>query len=393
MHNKIIYIKQHSVFSSDGENGRIWREEKHVSWLNEQQFLVSWWHSSFDHYNKIQRRGSISINNVELKKFWVPKYKKNVSVLRLLGNILFSIQIFVNLIRLKNSYHTVICAYPTPESSFAATLACVILKKRLITDVRDKWPEALVSEQRISFKRFFFSLYVNLLNKVIFSHCKIFIGMSDGVLEKVKVAAKNEDKYKVITIPNTHEEKILKSKYQQSQIKKTRLTFFGTLNSQFTFDPLDNVCRHLEFKYPEILITIIGSGERLEYYKQRFSKQKNIEFTGRLNHDDLLKIADESFGFFCFYKDPVIYENHFTNKFVEYLTFGKPFIHNLSADFTLNDIQYSVGTSLNDLSFVDFIEVHYDKFNKIRNDGLLRNFYEKKNKELFISVIKNCHLP
>ena len=392
MQDKIVYIKQHSVFSTDGNNGRIWREEKHIRWLDEQKYLVSWWYSSFDHYNKIQRNGSTSIDGVELKKFWVPAYKKNVSFLRLIGNILFSMQVFLNLIKLKKEFNTVICAYPTPESSLAATLACLILKKNIIIDVRDKWPDALIRQNQVTIKYLFFKIYVNIINRFIYRYCKTYIGMSDGVLEKVKFGDSEKDKYQIVTIPNTHDSNILKIKKDVSTKKKVRLTFFGTLNSQFTLQPICNASKYLSLKYPELIITIIGSGERLDEYQRQFFDQKNIKFLGHLNHSELLEIASESFSFFCFYENPLIYENHFTNKFVEYLTLGKPFIHNLRASFTINNHEYTVGTSLNEVSLSEFVDVYFGNESTLENSKLLLNFDETKNKKMFLSVIKNCHI-
>ena len=76
-------------------------------------------------------------------------------------------------------------------------------------------------------------------------------------------------------------------------------------------------------------LVLIGTGERLEEYKQKYAKYKNINFTGRLPHESVLQyISNADFGLaqynlssahfkkFGFYFCPM--------KMIEYASLGKP---------------------------------------------------------------------
>ena len=388
MKKKIIYIKQHSVFSTDGNNGRVWREEKHVNWLLEEGYHVSWWYSSFDHYHKVQRSKVPHLIEVEYKKFWVPIYKKNVSLMRVIGNIIFSLKVFINLFIKQRSIEKIICAYPTPESSLAVAIIAKIFKKDLIIDIRDNWPESLNIYKKFSFNIYIFKKYVDLINKITFNLCNKYIGMSDGILRKVKNHRSGDSNNEIFTIPNSIDIKLLKSRKTNNSINEFRLTFFGTLNSQFTFKPLHDVCNKINAKYPKIKLTIIGSGEQFKRLSDEFAIYNCIEFLGQMNQRDLLKVADQSFGFFCFYSHPQNYENHFTNKLVEYISLDKPFIHNLKTEFTLNRLLLNIGHSLRDISLYNFIEKSFTKKLKNQSNNLFKYFDEQKNKKLFLELLK-----
>ena len=391
--NKIYYIKQHSVFSTDGNLGRPWREEKHVQWLSESGYQVHWLSSSFDHYGKVKREVVPEINGVEIQLFDVLKYKKNVSLSRLLGNWMFAFKLFFTLLLNIKNIDKIICAYPTPESSLISVLIAKLTRVTLIIDMRDNWPEALVLDSKTDLVSYLFIIYCRAINSIIFALHDQYIGMSDGVLKKVKARRKNRSDGLSLALPNTIS---IDSPVQKIPVfldpEKVFISFFGTLNSQFTFDILNESLSEIGDKFPNVIFLVIGSGERFEEYKRSFQNQPNIRFLGRRKYGEVLDIANQSSAFFCFYHNPEIFYSHFTNKLIEYLQFGKPFIHNLKSEFFLNNIPYLVGCSTLDISLVDFVEklvdgVGYNNFDFAKNYDL-SEFYESVVKEKFIKVIK-----
>ena len=353
---KIYYIKQHSVFSTDGLIGRLWREEMHVSWLANAGHSVLWLSSDFDHYGKIKRNATPSIEGVEVRQFSVPVYKKNVSISRLLGNWIFAFKLFFFLIFNFKKIDKIICAYPTPESSLVCVLVAKVTRLKLILDIRDNWPEALVSCPKNDLVTKLYVTYVNSLNYLIFTLHDTFIGMSDGVLRKVKTYRHSKTKELCLALPNT-----ISGDRQVTKIpveldgSKVYISFFGTLNSQFAFDIFSEILSEIEERFPQVVFLVIGNGELYENFKYNFAHQDNLCFLGRKKYGEVLAIAEKSSAFFCFYQNPLNYDSHFTNKLIEYIQFGKPFIHNLKNDFYLNGVRYEVGCSTQDIPLVEFV--------------------------------------
>jgi len=354
---RIFYVKQHSVFSTDGQSGRLWREEKHAHWLSEAGHKVLWLTSDFDHYGKVRRQITPDIEGVEVRQFSVPQYKKNVSITRLLGNWLFAIQLLFLLLLRRKRIDKIVCAYPTPESCLICVLVSKLTCLPLIIDMRDNWPEALASGSRLSLVAKLFIAYSNSLNFIIFSLHGYYIGMSDGVLKKIKLLRKNKLTELCLALPNTIS---IDSQVKEIPVSlengKVYISFFGTLNSQFTFDMLSDSLNEIKQKYPHVIFLIVGDGERYDEYKKAFCGFPNVQFLGRKKYGEVLYIAHKSSAFFSFYNNPDIYASHFTNKLIEYLQFGKPFIHNLKRDFFLNNVRYEVGYSVLDISLVQFVK-------------------------------------
>ncbi len=390
--NKIFYVKQHSVFSTDGNTGRLWREEKHMHWLAKAGYKVLWISSNFDHYSKVKRHVIPEIEGVEIRQFVVPSYKKNVSLSRLIGNWFFAIRLFIFLMLNRKMIGKLICAYPTPESSLICVLVSKITGIPLIIDMRDNWPEALVYGSNLSIVARLFKSYCNMLNKIIFVLHNQFIGMSDGVLKKIKPNIRNKPKSLCLALPNTITTDSLISEIPVSLAPdKIYISFFGTLNSQFKFDIFDNNLSEIETRFPNVTFLVVGNGERYKEYKQSFSEKKNIQFLGRIKYGEVLSIASQSRAFFCFYHNPETFKSHFTNKIIEYMQFGKPFIHNLDCDFYLNDIKYRVGCSMLDISLIDFIEKLIEGNGRDdfidKNTSALKEFNESTVKMKFLKVI------
>jgi len=368
----------------------MWREEKHVHWLASAGHSVLWLSSDFDHYRKIKRCITPSIEDVEVRQFSVPEYKKNVSIARLLGNWVFAFKLFFFLLMNFKKIDKIICAYPTPESSLVCVMVAKLMRLSLDIDMRDNWPEALVSDSKQGVVAKIFVTYVDVLNYVIFNLHDQYIGMSDGVLRKVIVWRKGKKTKRCLALPNTISEDGQVSKIPvELEGGKVYISFFGTLNSQFTFDIFFKCLPEITTKFPEVVFLIIGNGEFFKKFKQSFKSHKNLIFMGRKKYGEVLDIADQSKAFFCFYRNPVNYDSHFTNKLIEYLQFEKPFIHNLKSQFFLNDVRYTVGCSTKDVSFVSFVEdIVINKGRAYKNDIDLTEFSEPVVKAKFLGIIE-----
>ena len=387
----IVYIKQHSVFSSDGNSGRMWREEKHVKWLEENGYNIEWISSDFDHYGKTKRKPIPDTKRVSIRFLSTLGYSKNVSLKRLVGNWQFSIKLLMHLFYNKKRIDKIICAYPTPESSLICVLFSRLTGTPLIIDMRDNWPEAIVSSVKGPVARCFI-FYCRILNHFVFNWHHRFIGMSDGVLRKVIKFSGARDGL-ALAIPNAVDLDVSeKLEHYQLDSQRKYISFFGTLNSQFNFDALHCALDEIRQKFPEVVFLIVGDGENYEGVSREFSAVPNVLVLGRLQYSQVLSIAKQSIGFFCFYTNVRAFECHFTNKLVEYLYFGKPFLHNLQSNFSLNGQRIVVGRSLREITLVDFVSVCLIENEKSKEAGLFGGdlpieFSEVSTKSKFLELL------
>ena len=347
----IVYIRQQSCFSSDSSNGREWREEIQIKTLAKEN-NVTWVSSDFDHYAKSKRsQPKLNIKNVEILLLKSFAYKKNISFSRVLSNLLFSINLVFFLVKNLNKFDLVICAYPTPESAFISSLFSKLFSKKCIIDVRDKWPDAFIEKEK-SLLAPIFKIYCDFLNFFIFNFSSSQICMSDSMMN---FAERYSKKTKKITVLNNIS--FIHNPMNDNKAPSLKLVFYGSINNQFSFDELVNLSNEAEIKYPNLKIYIIGDGEMLGEVKNKFKESKNIIFKAKMSFRDLKDFCKDANGYFVFYRNLEVFQNHFTNKIIEFCFSGLPVLHNLDQRFSVNGKDISFGYSLNEISCSAFLKI------------------------------------
>lgn len=123
---KVLLIRHSEVNPLDGKSPRLLRTGQLAKYLDAEGIDVIWLTSTFNHFNKTQRR----IKKSQFKLFtgsliefiYTPGYNSNLSIARLFDHFIFGIKSFIFVLRKKEKVDVIITSYPTITSSFLIAL-------------------------------------------------------------------------------------------------------------------------------------------------------------------------------------------------------------------------------------------------------------------------------
>ncbi len=146
--------------------------------------------------------------------------------------------------------------------------------------------------------------------------------------------------------PNTPPKSVFQKKCTQdgkSSEKKLILISVGSLSQQLSYYTMFDAIKELRKDYPDIVLKIIGGGEKEDEYKKYVAKnflQDNVVFLGRLPHSTVMEnMSDASIGL-ALYSGKWNF-NYFGDsmKVREYVGFGLPVI-TTDTHSTVDDIRF-----------------------------------------------------
>ena len=292
-------------------------------------------YSEFDHKKKIYNR----VNDDR----WIPirtiKYKKNLSIKRMISHFLFGMKTASIIKELKPDL--IYVAVPPNSAAFFASKIAKKLNSRLIVDVVDLWPESLVIPQRIKW------LATPML--------KIWKNLRESPLKNANVVMLECNLYKEYLPKNKFiDEKtctVYLSKLDQfNEINELtsycndvlNICYIGSINHIVDFDFLLKFLFEMKKNKP-VKLHIIGLGEKKEWL---ISKLNELE----IPYIDYGEIYDESeknkimlgcdFGFNIYKNQTIIGLSY---KSVDYFSAGLPLINSIKGDTWKLVEQYNAG--------------------------------------------------
>ena len=175
------------------------------------------------------------------------------------------------------------------------------------------------------------------------------------------------------------------------------VVYCGNIGYQTDFETIFKSSILLQ-KNKNIKFVIAGSGPRLNYYKNKFSSNKNIRFVGWLdgvNLKVLMNLAD--LGLIS-YRNDINFLLNIPNKFPEYLSYGIPVLCGLKGEMgritesancgfvyeegNFNELASLIEKLSNDCLLIDklsmnCLKMHKDMFDSKKNITKFCNFLEK----------------
>ncbi|EJC3724244.1 hypothetical protein MYY15_000162, partial [Enterococcus faecium] len=126
------------------------RQVYFANWLNSNGYDVDYYTADFDHISKEYNMGE-KLPDIG-HYIHVPAYKKNISINRIISNMVFAKKILNKL--KKNKPDVVICLIPSNFLGVAIkSYRKINPKATIIIDVLDMWPESLpITKQRVILK-------------------------------------------------------------------------------------------------------------------------------------------------------------------------------------------------------------------------------------------------
>lgn len=281
-------------------------------------------YSKFSHTTKKYR----IIEGEDLIGIKPKKYKKNISVNRVISHIDFSIK--VKKIIKKENPDLIYVAIPPNILGYTVILLSHKMGIKTIVDIVDIWPEALPIPSPINM---ILNLTVGKLWKSLRSYC---INRSDCIISESEYFKKklklNED-VNVIHLCKLENNIDISNRYKIIDKNYTKITigYLGSMNSIYDFDSLIEICKKIK-KYRDIKLVIIGDGERKEWLLDQLDKfDVEYEYFGKIfDEQEKYKILSKCDFGFNGYKDST--EVALSYKSIDYLSYGIPLINSAKGD-------------------------------------------------------------
>lgn len=296
---------------------------------------VSFYCNSFCHFRKIQR---IRIYGLFKRQFcdkvlinWIktPAYYDN-GIFRFLNMIVnFWGLLFGGLFQ-RQSPDIIIGTSVPITSAFAGVLVAKLRKSKFIYEIRDLWPEALVSLGGI--KRGGFAHKVMLfLERYILSHSDAVVTALPHVESHVRQRGLR-DNAKVCWIPNPVpiDDIHIKTNYLQS-FTTFNLVYIGGFGRFHDIQTIVDAATYLhDSDVKGIAIHLFGGGEFYSHY-ENLAKSKslsNIYFHGRVSKEFILPLQREADALLATVPNSELFKFGINpNKIVNYMLSGKPIIY------------------------------------------------------------------
>lgn len=253
--------------------------------------------------------------------------KSGINVGRIISMISFEIFLFFKTFFVAKSRR--------PDVIIASSLSLFtfntarVLKRRfkckLITEVRDIWPESPIQAGRLSEN----NLFVRILRSIEFKGYK----NSDGIISPIPKFNEYVKKklpqlqFRFCHIPQGFDESLFDGLGEFTKPKgKFNLCYSGSIAPGDRLDVvLDGV---IGTNCPDIELTVIGSGPLKEFFIEKYHDYNNIVFLDPIPKNEMLQFLKNFDVLVMAWRDLQIYEYGISpNKMIDYLLSGKPIIN------------------------------------------------------------------
>ena len=311
--------------------------------------------SDFSHVSK-SKRHNIPDDFIAIE---TKTYKNNLSVSRILSHIEFAEDVFK---KIKNKEYDLI--YVIAPCNSLIKQAKKYKKNhpncKIIVDIIDMWPESLPS----SFNKhsFPFSIWRNIRKDNI--EVADYLICECNLYQKI-LKEEYSKNIKTIYLSRDKKGKISK-KLDDSELS---LLYIGSINNIIDIDKIALLIGNIN--YP-VKLHVVGSGEKLEEFKDKLTKVCNIQYHGPIyDEDEKAKIFNTCHAGINIYKDNLYIG--LTTKCLDYFMYGLPIINNIQADTFKMVEEYNLG-----INVIDTYDIDVNKIIELaHNNKHIINFYDK----------------
>lgn len=196
---KVWLLQANEPMPIVNEGQRLFRTGLIAEELVKREHNVTWFATTFNHFEKKQmydKDKDIKVeDNYELKLIWAPKYKRNISVKRIINHKYMAVRLR-KIIRKMEKPDIIYVSFPTIEFAEEAVKYGEKHNIPVIVDIRDLWPD-IFNHNISKFKRIIAWPYIKLMQiktKKIMKKAYAINGISDKVVEwGLKKAGRNKN--------------------------------------------------------------------------------------------------------------------------------------------------------------------------------------------------------
>ncbi|MBO0602540.1 glycosyltransferase family 4 protein [Sporosarcina sp. E16_3] len=274
-----VWLCKHSEPLPLKKDSRKFRVGMIAEALRERQHEVIWWASTMEHAKKVKVEDIEKLENgTEIIALDGMSYGKNVSMQRIINHSQMGRQ-FTSTASEMDKPDLIYASMPTLDFAYRAVKFAKANGIPSIIDIRDLWPDVFLDLIPIESLKKDFLLYPwNRKLKYVLQNTDYIIGITEEYLKwaltKVHLSF-DEHQHKIFPlgydeVMGNHENPFKSNKFQ--------ITFAGTIGYHFDLETVFKAAELLD--HEEININILGDGDLLQSYVEKYSYLQNVKFVG-----------------------------------------------------------------------------------------------------------------
>lgn len=301
----------------------------------DQKIQVQFVTSKFNHFTKKYRK----INHEKVVTLWTTPYKNNISILRFLNHFVLGINFFLFLIKERDRTDTILVSFPPIETAFFSVLFGKLFSKKVMIDVRDRWPELIEENSKSRLIKSLSRIYKLPRNYAV-RNCYKLISTSPEFLQNIiEVAGVDTDKVTACALNMSYQLGCVPTSSERPRCGPLRICFAGFFALQNANALREFVEIFMMTTRKDVELILCGDGPSKHAMEIKTASDQRIKFKGFLNADDLHEILRSSHYGLLPYKPTSHFEFSYPNKFGEYLAFGLPILTSLDKGAVANVIR------------------------------------------------------
>jgi len=309
---------------------------------------VTWWVSTFDHHQKIQRweddRTLVLDEHYRLQVVYSPGYAKNVSIQRIADHNLHARRVRWRMLSEADRPDVILCSLPTLDLCRVAVDYGRAFDVPVVLDIRDLWPDIFLdavpawlhwAARPALLPMFRAAAYACSRATAITGITSAFVDWGLAYARRSRSDLDRDFPLGYLNrsqpLPTMAEARQFWSDVGLDSSVGLRVCFFGSLSWTMADEMFTVIeaARQLQMQGDNTQFVICGSGENLDAYRKAAQGCNNIVFPGWVDAPQIRVLMEMSSAGLLPYRSRADFARSIPNKVAEYLSAGLPVISSL----------------------------------------------------------------
>ncbi|MBV9181253.1 MAG: glycosyltransferase family 4 protein [Acidobacteria bacterium] len=342
---KVWLVTVAEPLPTDPGGQRLYRTGMLANLLSNRGHEVTWWTSTFNHMQKLQRASTdcdVSFNDILIKMLHGCGYARNISISRLLDHlqIAWSFRSHASVTRRPD---IILCSYPTIELSREAVRYGLAQRVPVLLDIRDLWPDIIFDVLPLQLRRAGKAMlfWLSAQAQYALRKCTAVVGVSDAYLKwALHIAERGRSVHDGVfplsyAIPEINPGNVKEASEKLAGLGvdpgRLLLWYVGTFGRTYDLVPVIEAARRIaESGNENAQFVITGTGDAEPQLRELARGLTNVVFTGWLGASEISWLRQNAAIGIQAYAAGA--KQGLANKLFEYISAGLPVVSSLRGE-------------------------------------------------------------